>query len=150
MDTPPEERFDSITQAASRQFRVPIALVTIIDETRVWIKSRTGLDICEADRDVAFCSTLVNKSDSLVVEDLRADAHFKNNPLVTDKPFIRFYAGVILRVEGHDVGTLCLMDFEPRSFSDAELAMLQKMSRMVTRQLELNVSQFNRNSVSAS
>lgn len=138
LDTPPEERFDVFTLAASRQFNVPVALVNVVGEDRIWVKSRTGTDLCEVDRSTAFCNTLIDSGEALVVNDLAADPRFHDNPLVTGEPFIRFYAGTLLRVDGHDVGTLCLMDYEPREFSQTQLDDLTRLARIVTRQIELS------------
>src|SRR6476661_4495398 len=109
LDTPAEERFDRITRVAQRTFRVPIALINLIDADRLWCKSYQGLAVSEIPRDVAFCSYTIEQSDVLVIPDLAKDPRFADNPLVTGALHARFYAGYTLRSrEGYAYGTLCL------------------------------------------
>ena len=111
-----EERFDRITRLACHTFSVPIALVSLIDRDRQWFKSRQGLDATETPRDISFCGHAIHHSEPLVVEDTLEDERFFDNPLVTSAPDIRFYAGAPLHTEtGHRLGTLCLIDRQPRS-----------------------------------
>ncbi|SHG65200.1 PAS domain S-box protein [Massilia sp. CF038] len=137
LDTLPEERFDRLTRLASRTFAVPIALVTLVDSERQWFKSRVGLAASETPRPVAFCSHAVEKRALLVVSDTLQDPLFRDNPLVTDGPAIRFYAGQpIFTCDGAAVGTLCIIDIKPRQFSEEERSHLEDLATLV--QDELN------------
>ncbi|WP_241993068.1 PP2C family protein-serine/threonine phosphatase, partial [Cryobacterium frigoriphilum] len=128
-----------MTQLARRLFGVQIAAVTLIDHDRQWFKSCTGADVTEADRSTAFCSVTITQSRALVIRDTREDARFRENPLVTGDPGIRFYAGYPLEAHGERVGTLCLLDSRPREFSAAEEELLRDLAFWV--QKELTVTQ---------
>ena len=116
LDTPPEERLDRLTRMAADVFGTPIALVSLIDEHRQWFKSRLGLDVAETPREWSFCDHLIRSGDSsLVVQDATTDSRFSANPLVTQPPKIRFYAGVpLVAPSGHALGALCVVDTMPR------------------------------------
>ncbi len=136
LDTPPEERFDRIARFASMEFDVPVALVSLVDEHRQWFKARVGLEACETSRDVSFCGHAVVGSDVLVIEDTLKDPRFADNPLVTGDPFIRFYAGAPLILPGSlAVGTLCVIDTEPRAFSPIDHAILSALRDVVVEEL---------------
>ena len=127
-----EERFDRITRLACHTFSVPIALVSLIDRDRQWFKSRQGLDATETPRDISFCGHAIHHSEPLVVEDTLEDERFFDNPLVTSAPGIRFYAGAPLHTDtGHRLGTLCLIDRQPRSFDDTQIGLLRELAGMV-------------------
>ncbi|WP_184502441.1 MULTISPECIES: sensor domain-containing phosphodiesterase [unclassified Xanthomonas] len=115
LDTPADQVFDLVTQLASRYLRVPIALVSLIDEKRQWFKSRVGLEAAQTPRSQAFCAYAIHSPELMVVPDARQDPRFRDNPLVTGPPFIRFYAGApLLMADGASLGTLCVIDSEPR------------------------------------
>ncbi len=136
LDTPAEERFDRLTRLARRSFGVPIALVSLIDANRQWFKSRQGLEATETPRDISFCGHAILGSDTLVIPDAHADERFADNPLVTAEPCIRFYAGrPISAPDGCKIGTLCLIDSEPRSFTDEDLELLDDLAEMVEDEL---------------
>src|SRR4051794_6119309 len=136
LDTPPEERFDRITRVARCLFDVPIALITLVDATRQWFKSRQGLDVCETGREVSFCAHAILADEPLVVPDAVQDARFADNPLVTGEPYGRFYAGVPLHGAGaHRLGTLCLLDRRPRELSAAELQLLHDLAAWAENEL---------------
>ena len=97
-----------------------------------------GLDVCETDREHSFCSHAIKQRKLLVVEDTLEDDRFADNPLVTGDPFIRFYAGAPVNVEGHELGTLCIIDREPRSISDSQKRELSRMAHLVKRQIIFN------------
>ena len=136
LDTHPEDRYDRITRLATRVFDVPIALVSLIDKDRQWFKSRQGLDACETSREISFCGHAIIQDGVFIVEDTLLDQRFSDNPLVTDEPNIRFYAGYPLKSQtGRMLGTLCLIDQVPRSFSEEDAEMLQEMGQMVEEEL---------------
>ena len=136
LDTAPEERFDRLTRLARRLFDVPIALVSLVDEDRQWFKSRQGLETTETSRAVSFCGHAIFESKPLVVEDATQDKRFADNPLVTDEPYIRFYAGCPLSfVDGTLLGTLCIIDTQPRAFPAEDLEALLDLANLVEREL---------------
>jgi PAS domain S-box-containing protein len=127
-----EARFDRITRLAQHAFSVPIALVSLIDRDRQWFKSSQGLDALETPRDISFCGRAILSSTPLIVEDARKDAHFADNPLVTGGPKICFYAGAPLHTQsGHRIGTLCLIDTQPRTFDGEQIEMLRDLAATV-------------------
>jgi diguanylate cyclase (GGDEF)-like protein/PAS domain S-box-containing protein len=135
LDTPAEQRFDRFTRLAVMTFGVPIALVSLVDGTRQWFKSRCGLDATETPRSIAFCSHAVARDEMLVVEDAAIDARFAANPLVTGEPHVRFYAGQPLRCDGHPVGTLCVIDRVPRTFTQEQRRALRDLAELVEAEL---------------
>lgn len=137
LDTLPEARFDNLTRVAASFFRVPVALVSLVDVERQWFKSSFGLAARETSRDVSFCAHAILREDVLVVEDALDDTRFADNPLVIDDPHIRFYAGAPLRMaNGQQVGTLCVIDRAPRQVTRAEIDMLTDLARLVAQELE--------------
>jgi diguanylate cyclase (GGDEF)-like protein/PAS domain S-box-containing protein len=136
LDSPAEEVFDRITRIVSEMLKMPIALVSLVDENRQWFKSKVGMEICETSRDVAFCAHALHVEDILVVEDALADRRFADNPLVTAEPFVRFYAGVPLRShDGHVLGTLCAIDTRPQQLSASAKAALKDLAAIVQHEM---------------
>lgn len=137
LDTPRSDRFDRLTRTASHFFQTPIALVSIVDENRQWFKSACGLDATETDRDSAFCAHAILNDEVMVVLDATQDPRFADNPLVTDEPHIRFYAGAPLRSpDGMNLGTFCIIDYEPRpELSDKDQQALQDLAAAAMDQL---------------
>ncbi len=136
LDTLPEERFDRLTRMAKRLFGVPIALVSLVDEQRQWFKSAQGLDASETPRDISFCGHAILGDEILVVPDASKDQRFADNPLVSDSPGIRFYAGCPLQAaDGSKLGTLCIIDQQPGSMASDDLELLQDLASMVEREL---------------
>lgn len=137
LDTPPEERFDRIVRFAADEFEVPIALITFVDENRQWFKARVGTDVCETERDIAFCAHALHSTEPLVVADALKDERFCDNPLVSGDPHIRFYAGAPLVLpSGYIAGTLCLIDTKPREFDEVDLAILSTLRDLVIGELK--------------
>ncbi|WP_293362993.1 PAS domain-containing protein [Phenylobacterium sp.] len=134
LDTPPEAIFDSLTRLAALTFQTPIALVSLVDADRQWFKSCLGLDVRETSRDVAFCDHAIREAGVMVVLDATQDARFADNPLVTGDLGIRFYAGApLVARSGHRLGTLCIIDVEPRaSFDEVARAQLAAMATAVS------------------
>ncbi len=136
LDTPPEERFDRLTRLARRLFGVPIALVSLVDENRQWFKSCVGLNGRETTRETSFCGHAILGDDIFLIPDALQDARFHDNPLVTGAPHVRFYAGCPLTVPvGSKVGTLCLIDTEPRDLSAEDLDLLRDLARIAEQEL---------------
>ena len=139
LDTGSEPRFDRITRVAKQHFQVPIALVSLVDRDRQWFKSRQGLDATETPRDISFCGHAILGGDIFYVPNALEDPRFADNPLVTDGPKIRFYAGAPLRAsEGLRIGTLCIIDDHPRQFTQSELAVLRDLADIVEDELGRN------------
>ena len=142
LDTPPEQRFNRITRTAARIFKVPTALVSLVDAERQWFKSRYGLHAGETPRSVSFCGHAILQDRALVIEDALLDARFADNPLVTGVPHVRFYAGQPLAGPGGaKLGTLCLIDQAPRHFSAHDRLTLADMAGWVERELNLDTEQ---------
>ena len=136
LDTEPEERFDRLTRIAKRLFGVPIALVSLVDVNRQWFKSCQGLEVTEMSRDTSFCGHAILGDDIFIISDATLDDRFYDNPLVVNEPRIRFYAGVPLVISnGIKVGTLCLIDREPRSLSDEDKELLCDLGKMAAQEL---------------
>ncbi|WP_094555512.1 GAF domain-containing protein [Synechococcus sp. 1G10] len=138
LDTPPERAYDDLTALAAYVCDVPIALISLVDSDRQWFKSKFGLEATGTSRDVSFCAHAILEDKILVVEDTHLDSRFAANPLVTSEPNIRFYAGVpLLSPEALPLGTLCVIDHEPRELSAAQIKALEGIARQVVSQLEL-------------
>lgn len=139
LDTPPEEAFDRITRLAAGVLGMPISLITLIDETRQWFKSRHGLDVPWTRREVAFCSYTILDTKPMVVADATMDDRFADNPLVAEDPKIRFYAGApLVTPEGHVLGTLCVIDRSPHpEFSDEQRRLLQDLADLVMTEIDV-------------
>ncbi len=136
LDTPADENFDRLTRLARRLFDVPIALVSLVDESRQWFKSSDGLDALETPRDISFCGHAILGPNVFVIPDATKDLRFAGNPLVLGEPKIRSYAGCPLRAEnGHTLGTLCLIDRNPREFDAEDVSSLQDLAAMAEREI---------------
>jgi serine/threonine-protein kinase len=139
LDTDAEACFDDIAQLASALCGTPMALVTLIDQSRQWFKAKVGLTASETPRDFAFCAHAIVDRQPLIVPDALADERFADNPLVTGEPFIRFYAGVplLLDEDGAAVGTLCILDRVPRDLSHTQLDALRMLAKRASKELSL-------------
>jgi PAS domain S-box-containing protein len=142
LDTPPEAAFDRITSLATRLFKVPIALVSLVDESRAWFKSCYGFDLSEVPRDDTICSFALLSDDLLVVPDTRLDQRFTCNPFVQSEPGLRFYAGApLLTKDGFNIGTLCLLDTQPHAaLTSEQQATLADLAAIVIDELELRLA----------
>ena len=132
LDTGPEERFERIVRLAARLFEVPVAMVSLIDAERAWFKARVGVEEHEIPRQVSFCAHTILQDDVFVVEDARADESFADNPLVAGPHQVRFCASLpVPAADGSRIGTLCLVDRAPRSFSDEQRTLLRDLGALV-------------------
>ncbi|WP_151194755.1 EAL domain-containing protein [Methylophaga frappieri] len=140
LDTPSEQRFDRLTRLAKRLFNVPISLVSLVDSDRQWFKSKVGLDVNETPREYAFCHTTIQHDDAFVVLDASKDPIYRENPLVTGMPYIRFYAGQpITAPTGERLGSFCIIDDKPRFFNEQEVALLKELGTMVEEEIAANM-----------
>lgn len=139
LDSAAEERFNRLTRLASNALGTEVALISLIDENRQWFKSAHGTDLCETKREYAFCDHAIRQSDVMVVPDATKDSRFVDNPLVTDGPEIRFYAGApLITKEGHALGTLCVIDSKPREdFSQDDQQLLEDIAASVMTEIEV-------------
>lgn len=138
LDSLEEEEYDQITRLASKICDTPISLISLIDKDRQWFKSKVGLNQKETERDTAFCAHAINEPDhTFIVEDSRKDERFHDNPLVADDPNVVFYAGVPLVCDDQALGTLCVIDNEPRELSDDQLESLSDLANQLVKLFEL-------------
>lgn len=137
LDSSHEERFDRVTRMAKRLFGVPISLVSMIDEDRQWFKSAQGLDVSETSREISFCGHAIIQEGLFIIPNTLEDERFHDNPLVTDAPNIRFYAGYPLKLrQGINIGTLCLIDSKPREMDDEDKQLLQDLGEMIEQEIK--------------
>lgn len=140
LDTAPEDSFERVTTLAAQIFGVPIAVISLVDANRQWFKSCYGLDATQTDRKVAFCAHAILANETLVIPDARLDPRFVDNPLVTGGPQIRFYAGAVLRDrDEYNLGTLCLIDHCPRTFTNEQQSQLENLAAIAMNQMELRL-----------
>ncbi|SAL50115.1 response regulator receiver modulated diguanylate cyclase/phosphodiesterase [Caballeronia sordidicola] len=140
--------FDRLVHLAQSIFRVPVALVSLVDAQRQLFAASVGLNVCQTSRDVSFCAHAILRDEIMVILDAQKDSRFCNNALVTGEPHIRFYAGAPLRnTLGYALGTLCLIDTEPRdAFSNSERRNLSELAALVLDKLEVRRLEFARRS----
>ena len=141
LDTPPDGAFDHITAVAANLFRVPIAIVSLVDHDRIWFKSHHGLDAEQVGRDPGLCASAIFSPDVYHVRDAISDARALANPLVAGAFGLRFYAAAPLRThDGFNLGTLCVIDRQPRELAPSETEMLTKLAALVMDQMELRLA----------
>lgn len=141
LDTPPDGSFDRVTALAARRFNVPISIVSIVDNDRIWFKSHHGLSVNQIGRDPGLCASAILESEPYILENASIDPRSLANPLVAGDFGLRFYAGVPLRsAEGHNLGTLCVIDKEPRPIDQSQIEDLKDFASIVMDQLEIRLS----------
>ncbi|MGB3617912.1 MAG: ATP-binding protein [Catalinimonas sp.] len=138
LDTLNEQEFDDLVALASRICEAPISLISLVDAQRQWFKARVGLEVTSTDRELAFCNYTIRQKELLEVPDATLDDRFKQNPLVTGEPSIRFYAGEpLITPDGHALGSLCVIDHVPRRLNDLQRFALRVLSRQVVDLMEM-------------
>ena len=138
LDTAAEQDFDELTSLAADLCATPVALISLVDEHRLWLKSRVGWSGAELAREASFCGSAILEEGTLIVEDTLLDPRFRSNPLVIDTPRVRFYAGApLVTPEGHAIGALCVLDYEPRKLDAIQVKALAVLGRQVMAHLEL-------------
>jgi GAF domain-containing protein len=138
LDTTAEPAFDEITARAAEVCQTPISLLTFVDRDRAWFKSATGLQLSEISRENSFCAHAICQDQLYVTPDTLADERFSHNPLVTQKPHFRFYAGMpLLSPEGLAMGTLCVIDRKPRQLTPEQTDQLKDLAKSVVMLLEI-------------
>lgn len=140
VDTPPEDRFARLVRLASQATGSPIALVSLLTSTRQWFKARIGINAQETPRKWAFCSYAVLSEEPFIVEDAAIDSRFCDNALVQGDPRIRFYAGIPVRdKKGYALGTLCVIDREPRKLRGTELQALLDLAAITSEEIQHSI-----------
>lgn len=138
LDTDEEVACDELTRLAATFFDAPVALISLVDRDRQWFKSRVGLQVRETPREDAFCAHAIQQPQQvMVVNDAHADPRFQSNRLVTGEPHIRFYAGApLVTPTGNAIGTLCVIDYQPRQVDARQMEMLQYLAVKVMQRLQ--------------
>lgn len=145
IDTPRERGFDDLATLAAEICGTPIAVVNLIASNRQWFKAEVGLGVDSTPLQTSFCGTAILEDDFLLVPDATQDERFACNPLVTTEPGLRFYAGALLKSpDGFAIGTLCVLDYVPRSLTDQQQSALRRLARQVMAQLELRLAVLDR------
>ncbi|GEM_PF-453933 len=139
LDTASEEDYEELTELAAAICGTPIALISLLDEGRQWFKSHRGLDVVETDRSHSFCAhAILNPAELMQVENAHQDPRFRDNPLVTGDPHIAFYAGMpLVDEEGFALGSLCVIDRQPRKLNETQQKALQTLAKQVVNKLLL-------------
>lgn len=137
----PEDAFNRIIRIAIDHYRVPIALISLVDRDQQWFKATVGIERCQAERYSSFCAHVLARDEPVIVPDALTDPLFRDNPLMQDAPSIRFYAGApIIAPSGHRIGTVCIMDRRPRTLPEKDLGVLLHLSYLVAGELDLRVA----------
>ncbi|HEY0165249.1 MAG TPA: histidine kinase dimerization/phosphoacceptor domain -containing protein [Sphingomicrobium sp.] len=141
LDTPPDGSFDRVTALAARRFGAPISIISIVDHDRIWFKSHHGLEVQQIPREPGLCASAILSSEAHVLVDASTDVRSLANPLVAGDFGLRFYAGVPLETsDGFNLGTLCVIDMEPRPVDQAQIDDLKDLATLVVDQLELRLA----------
>lgn len=138
LDSQAEVDFDTLTRLAANALNMPAAVIGLMDADRLWFKSELGLGVPQLDRNIAFCAyAIINPEELFIVEDLHLDSRFKDNPLVTQPPYLRFYAGAtLIDHQGYALGTIAVVDTCSRVFSETQCLILKDLSKLVITALE--------------
>jgi GAF domain-containing protein len=138
LDTEPEQSFDDLVTLAAHICKTPMAMLSLVDEHRQWFKSKVGVQVRETPREVSICTHAIQQDDLFIVPDTREDPRFRDNPLVVGEPRVRFYAGApLINEDGFALGTLCVVDREPRELDEDQKNALLSLRRLALAQMEL-------------
>ena len=138
LDTEPEQSFDDLVTLAAHICRTPMAMLSLVDEHRQWFKSKVGVQVRETPREISICTHAIQQDDLFIVSDTRQDPRFRDNPLVVGEPRVRFYAGApLINEDGFALGTLCVVDREPRELDEDQKNALLSLRRLALAQMEL-------------
>ena len=138
LDTEPEQSFDDLIILASHVCQTPMAMLSLVDDHRQWFKSKVGVQVRETPRDISICAHAIQQRELFIVPDTLQDSRFRNNPLVVNEPHVRFYAGTpLVNEDGFALGTLCVVDREPRELNADQKEALEALGRLALRQMEL-------------
>lgn len=140
LDSESETELDDLTELASQICDTPISLISLVDDNRQWFKSKKGLSVSQTSREIAFCAHTIEGAGIFEVTDAKADERFKENPLVTGELNIGFYAGIPLTTpEGYNLGSLCVIDHQPRKLTEKQIKALFTLSKLVITKFELRL-----------
>lgn len=140
LDTPPDGNFDRLTLLASQVFNVPIAIVSLVDEDRIWFKSKQGLEISEIDKAPGLCASAILSDEIYLIEDAKKDPRSLANPLVCGAFGLQFYAAAPLRThDGFNLGTFCIIDKKKRYINSDQQQWLRHMADIVMHEMELRL-----------
>jgi two-component system, NtrC family, sensor kinase len=138
LDTEPEQAFDDLVTLAAYVCRTPIALLSLVDDHRQWFKSKVGVEANETPIEVSFCAHAIKQDELFIIPDALNDDRFRDNPLVVNEPYIRFYAGApLINEDGFALGTLCVVDRQPRELDDSQKEALKSLRSLALGQIEL-------------
>jgi GAF domain-containing protein len=141
LDTEPEQSFDDLVILAAHICQAPMAMLSLVDDHRQWFKSKFGVQAPETPKEVSICAHAIQQNDLFIVPDTLEDARFRENPLVIGEPHVRFYAGTpLINEDGFALGTLCVLDHEPRQLDEAQKEAVNALGRLALRQMELRMN----------
>jgi len=138
LDTEPEQSFDDLVTLAAHICKTPMAMLSLVDEHRQWFKSKVGVQVRETPREISICTHAIQQDELFIVPDTRKDPRFRDNPLVVGEPRVRFYAGApLINEDGFALGTLCVVDREPRELDEDQKNALLSLRRLAVAQMDL-------------
>lgn len=141
LDSEPEQSFDDLVTLAAHICQTPMAMLSLVDDHRQWFKSKYGVEIRETPKDLSICAHAIRQGDLFIVPDLTKDERFRDNPLVTGESHLRFYAGApLINEDGFALGTLCVVDQQPRELDPEQKEAISALSRLALRQMELRMN----------